>query len=133
MIHRNRASACACVIERVTPNCQARKRVIVFCPFADRRVSGFVKLLRRWRCCVLLVLRGVSQAYAGIYRFFHRWARGRKFRIINVGQVVACRRAESTGNSHSVEVFGYEFSPLAVAVPAARWLGGPYFFVRLFF
>jgi hypothetical protein len=72
MAHRSRAPACACVIERVTPNRQARKRVAVLCPFANRRVSGLVKLSRRWRCCVLSVLRGVSQAHAGIYRLLHR-------------------------------------------------------------
>jgi hypothetical protein len=72
MVHRSRASACACVVERVIPNRQARKRVAVLCLLADRRVSGFVKLSRRWRYCVLSVLRGVSQAHAGIYRSLHR-------------------------------------------------------------
>jgi hypothetical protein len=42
--------------------------------------------------------------------------------------MVACHKAKSTENSHSVEVFDYEFLPLVIAIPAARWLDGSCFF-----
>jgi hypothetical protein len=133
MIHRNRAPACACVGGRVTPNHRARKRVAVLCLFADRRVFGRVKLSRQWRYCVLSVLRGIWQAYAGTDRPFHLWARGRRLRIINVDQVAICRKIGNTINSRSVEKFGYEFSQLAAVVPAARLLDDLCSFAQLFF